>query len=746
MKSYTSKGKERVVCADESPDLDSPDNHKSGVDSFNPYDNRLIRLANLLPEAVYLTDAEGIITYVNQAGLSMFGYSSDMIVEKMSPEMFFVSRDYSRLQRNLRKCLNGTHGLAQKYTALKQNGKTFPVLVYLHPLLKNATCNGSVGLIIDTSSRKSKRDAFLTADQKIHAVLDNAPYGWILCDFQGKFIESSVSNMKGLNISDEDLVGLNICDFVDEDVRESVLRFLQKVKQEGKASGIQHIKLMNGEERSYEYKDVVVYDGEKPVAVRIFAWDITDRVRDKQALEASEARYRGVFENTGLPTVILEENLLISMVNVKFEELSGYAKNEIEEKMSLSQFIGEEAKERILRLFLDKSGDCPSEYECCIINRRGETFDMIVRFGSISSTRQMIASFTDITSLKQTETELKESREHLQQEVSLLRSSLKGCFRFGDIIGKSRVMQDVYEAIVKAAEAKANVIIYGETGTGKELVARAIHKMSSREENRFVTVNCGAIPENIIESEFFGYKKGAFTGAHADKPGYLDFADHGTLFLDEVGELSLNMQVKLLRVIDGGGFIPLGCNEIRKADVRIIAATNRNLKKLIKGRSIREDFFYRVHIIPVYLPPLRDRKEDIPLLIDHFIKTHGGPCPPITGRMMDEFLAYDWPGNVRELQNVIHRYISMRKIDFSGSPKASHSSGKVKALSLEAGNILNMMESYEKEIIEDALNRFRWNRTQAAAFLGINRKTLFIKIAKYGLNQPRYGVSKPHKK
>ncbi len=583
------------------------------------------------------------------------------------------------------------------------------------------------------------------ADQKIPALLETSTEGWILSDFQGRIIDFSISGFQDLNLSKDEVVGLNLCDFVDEGARDDVLLFLQKVKQEGKASGIQHIRLMNGEERSYEYKDVAVYEGGEPVAIRIVVRDITDKLRDRNSLVASEARYRGVFENTGLPIVILEENLLISMVNVKFEELSGYAKSEIEEKMSLFQFIEEEENERIMEHFLDESGETPTEYECRITNRRKEAFDMIVRFGNISSTRQKIASFIDITTQKQTETVLLESMDHLQKENILLRSSLKGSYRFGDIIGKSRLMQDVYEAIVKAAESRANVIIYGESGTGKELVARAIHQMSNREANRFVTVNCGAIPENIIESEFFGYKKGAFTSAHADKPGYLDFAHGGTLFLDEVGELNLNMQVKLLRVIDGGGFTPLGSTEARKADVRFIAATNRNLKDLIEGRSIREDFFYRVHIIPIYLPPLRERKEDIPLLIDHFVAAHGRPCPPITGRMMNQLLDYDWPGNVRELQNVIHRYASMKKIDITGLPGTKSSSVKGKTQTPLAGDILSMMESYEKEIIEDALKRFRWNRTQAAASLGINRKTLFIKMNKYGLSVPRHGALKPRK-
>ncbi len=187
-----------------------------------------------------------------------------------------------------------------------------------------------------------------------------------------------------------------------------------------------------------------------------------------------------------------------------------------------------------------------------------------------------------------------------------------------NIIGGSRAMQRVYELIIQAA-APASVIIYGESGTGKELVARAIHDMSDRRAHNFVTVNCGAIPENLFESEFFGYRKGAFTGAQTNKKGFLDIADGGTLFLDEVGELTLNMQIKLLRVLEGGNFIPLGSNHSKTSDLRIVAATNRNLPEMVATGAMRDDFFYRIYVIPVHLPALMERKEDLPLLIKHLI-------------------------------------------------------------------------------------------------------------------------------
>jgi PAS domain S-box-containing protein len=724
--------------------MKSLDKPKPSGHPYSAYGKDFLQLANLLPETVFTTDTNGALTYINQTGERMFGYSADLLTGE-SPEIFIAPQDRSRLKVALKKCLQGLKPSVREYAGLKQDSRAFPVQVHMRPIAKDGGRKGLIGLIVDLSEYKFLQEKLSAAQQREHYIFENMSDYWVLCDFDGNFIESSIAYRKDYNVSKDELVGLNIMDFLHADMREGVLAGLEEIRLKGKLASLSPVKLKDGDERNFACRSMAMYNDAKPVAAMILAWDVTESVRNKKALEASESRYRGVFENTGLPMIILEQDLLITMVNARFEELSGYSKNEIEGKMNISQFVADNAKENITKLFLDRTEDKSSAYECCVTNRGKEIFDMIVRCGIISSTRQMIASFTDITKRKQTETELLQNRDHLQKEVSLLRSSLKECFRFGDIIGKSQAMQEVYEAILKAAGAKANVIIYGESGTGKELTAQAIHQMSSREQNKFVTVNCGAIPESIIESEFFGYKKGAFTGAHADKLGYLDFADGGTLFLDEVGELSLNMQVKLLRVIDGGCFIPLGSLENRKTDVRIIAATHRNLRDLIKGRAMREDFFYRVHIIPIYLPPLRERKEDIPLLIDHFVKRYGGDCPPITGKILDQFLGYDWPGNVRELQNVVHRYLYMNKIDFSGSPKTQRRVGRARTQSPKAEDMLTMMESYEREVIENALARCRWNRTQAAVALGINRKTLFIKMNKYGLLQPHTGVLKPHK-
>jgi len=342
----------------------------------------------------------------------------------------------------------------------------------------------------------------------------------------------------------------------------------------------------------------------------------------------------------------------------------------------------------------------------------------------------MLYTLRDCTDRIKRETVIKEEAESLRQENIQLRSSMKERYRFRDIVGKSQAMQEVYELILKASATDANAAILGESGTGKELVARAIHELSGRREKEFVTVNCGAIPENLLESEFFGHKKGSFTGAYADKMGYLDIADGGTLFLDEVGELGLNMQIKLLRAIDGKDYMPVGTGKSKHSDFRVIAATNRNLMDFVRKGIIREDFFYRIHVIPIKLPSLRERCEDIPLLADHFMTIYvkGDKKPAIPSKIMDSMMNYSWPGNVRELQNVIRRYLSVGRWDFI---KAAYNPDRSDAP--DKYNLKVSVEDLEMKAVKKALEQSRWNRTSAAQILGISRRALFRRMKRYEL-------------
>jgi PAS domain S-box-containing protein len=346
-----------------------------------------------------------------------------------------------------------------------------------------------------------------------------------------------------------------------------------------------------------------------------------------------------------------------------------------------------------------------------------------------------IESLREVTRIKQTE-------EKLRSENLLLRSTIADRFKFKDIIGNCPGMQAVYDLILKAATSDESVLIQGESGTGKELVARAIHDASPRKDHPFVVVNCGAIPENLIESEFFGARKGAFTGAHQDKQGYLEAAENSTLFLDEIGEISPSLQVKLLRAIDGGGYSPVGSRRMFQPDVRFIAATNQDLTKMVGEGRIRSDFFYRIHVIPIHLPPLRERGEDIFLLIDHFLKrfSHGDRLRTLGREEFEMLRNHDWPGNVRELQNVLRRYVTFENLAL-GDPAGTRPPDRRRPV--QAGPapqpLKAALDAFERKFILNVLNQNRWYKTRAAKLMGVSRKTLFRKMQRHGLLETQNG-------
>lgn len=340
----------------------------------------------------------------------------------------------------------------------------------------------------------------------------------------------------------------------------------------------------------------------------------------------------------------------------------------------------------------------------------------------------VLSLVVDITDFKQREAAMKKAAESLQQENEQLRSSIDCRIRMSNIIGKSAKIQTVFDLAQRSAQQGSTTIIYGETGTGKELVAEAIHSLSDRSDGPFVPVNCAAIPGELFEREFFGHIKGAFTGAHSDKPGLLKSAHRGTLFLDEVGELDLGAQSKLLRALDSGEYTPIGSQKRETSDFQLVAATNRDLEAMVRKGTFRQDLFYRIHIVPIEVPPLRERKEDIPFLVEHFL-SHFDTVRRMPSINIAKLLLYNWPGNVRELQNVVERYVAMGNLDFLGLEEIDTPSGLDRPL----GDVplREALDRYEQQLITATLEKYSGNRTQTAMVLGLPRKTLFRKMKKH---------------
>ncbi len=337
-------------------------------------------------------------------------------------------------------------------------------------------------------------------------------------------------------------------------------------------------------------------------------------------------------------------------------------------------------------------------------------------------------------------------KKSLARENRQLRSELRQRDRDRSIIGNSAAMQRVYDLIAQVAETRANVLISGESGTGKEMAARAIHKSGDRRDLPFVALNCAAIPENLLESELFGHVKGAFTGAVQNKEGLFEVADGGTLFLDEVGELPLALQVKLLRVLQDKTIRRVGGTSDRRVDVRLIAATNRELAVEVAEGRFREDVYYRINVIEIALPPLRERREDIPLLVQHFAAkcaSELGKAPPaVSEAVLERLLAYDFPGNVRELENVLERAVALsrgERIELESlPPSVLHPAPKPGAARLPAAgaDLEQLVADYERGLLLEALERCGGVKKRAAQLLGVSFRSFRYRLEKLGLDGP----------
>ena len=331
-------------------------------------------------------------------------------------------------------------------------------------------------------------------------------------------------------------------------------------------------------------------------------------------------------------------------------------------------------------------------------------------------------------------------RQNLIEEVHSLRSALDLRYGFKGIVGQSKGLLRVLDQAARVAQRNATVLILGETGTGKELVARAIHQSSQRSSGPFIAINCGAIPRDLVESELFGYMRGAFTGALTNKSGRIESADGGTLFLDEIGELPLEAQVKLLRVLQEGELTKLGASTSAKVDVRVIAATHRNLTAMIEEGTFGEDLYYRLAVVPLTLPPLRERKEDIPELIDALFQRtkerHGLLEVRLSPAVHQRLISYRWPGNVRQLENVLERMLVLSPTDLITLDDLPEellpSSANMSQLWSDLPEKGISLEAIERELIGRALEKFAGNQTQAARYLDISRRTLIYRMEKHG--------------
>lgn len=598
---------------------------------------------------------------------------------------------------------------------------------------------------LEKNVKESKRVAKdLEKEKKFsEKVLSSLPGIFYLYDEDGNIVRWNKNHEILTGFSAEEISGRKILDWFNEEEKKYIATRIKETFTRGYSDAEGHLLIKSGKKVPYYFTAMRMMINNRKYLLGM-GTDLSKLKKSEDELRKTEEKYKQIFENAADGIYQTTPQGGFVSANPAMARILGY--DSAQELMAMVKnvrkqlYISKKFRDDFIRTI--KSQKKVSGFETQFLRKDGSQIWVSVHarpvFDQEGTLILIEGIMTDITQQKWETEELQQREAYLREENIRLRSNIKDRYKFGNIIGKSPAMQEVYELILKAAVTDANVIVYGESGTGKEMVAGEVHEMSDRKGKKFIPVHCGAIPENLMESEFFGYRKGAFTGANADKSGYFDIADGGTLFLDELGEISLNMQVKLLRVLENKGYTPVGANQAKKSDVRIIAATNRNLEKQIEKGLMREDFFYRIHILPINLPPLRKRREDIPLLVDYFINlfAKGKSTRPLSGKMHEAMLNYSWPGNVRELQNVIYRYITLNQFDIiprtetedSEFDEASKAYANKKFISFRKAT-----KNFEKNLLTEALEDNQWHREKAAASLELPPRTFYRKIKRYGL-------------
>lgn len=550
-------------------------------------------------------------------------------------------------------------------------------------------------------------------------ILQNIPLGIIVVDSQCNITYMNDYTLNVLNKNLNDVLGIPIQNILPNSELPNVMK--NRKKELGK---IHHV------------CGNIVISNSTPILSNnniIGSLTVFQDISELIGLKELNEKFKKILETSHDLICFIDENRKVSYINPMYKKIF-----DIEE----SKIIGKD--------LIDIS---PNGYRLRVFNSKKAIENVILTKNDVNILCTIEPIFIDnlfkgVISISKTVNEIKDiakKLEHSEAELNYYKSELKRhnelSGSFNNIIGNSSSLKDILVTVDKASASTSTVLIRGESGTGKELIAKAIHNNSSRNDKPFVRVNCAAIPENLIESELFGYEKGAFTGAVKSKPGKLNIADTGTLFLDEIGDMPKSMQVKLLRVLQEREFESVGGLVTQKVDIRIIAATNRNLEEMIKEREFREDLYYRLNVIPIMLPPLRKRKEDINLLVEHFIKNLSKKLDKSVNNIdktsLYYLMNYQWPGNIRELENIIERAINMcdgNIITAKDLPiYITNIEPKNDSISIDENSPIFKLETYEKKIITLAMKKYK-SYNKAGKALGITHRTVALKCKKYGIN------------
>lgn len=574
-----------------------------------------------------------------------------------------------------------------------------------------------------TSFNMEQIDAFIE-ESKIanEQILESVPIGILVIDLYENIITINDYALSIIEKKHEEVIGKNVKDIIPNSNLPKIMR--SKIKQFGLIQYVNNKTTMVNRSPIFMNQKVIG-------AVAVFQ-DVSDIVGMKELNE----KFSKILESSHDMICFLDEFGKVNYVNPAYKKHF---------PLHSENIIGKDIEEISPKGLRAKVFKTKKLIENVVHTREG--IDVITKVDPIfidGNFKGVISTSKPINEIKELLSKLRKSEEELNYYKEEFQKQLSQNSSFKDIIGSSSTLRDMLYICQKASKSTSTALIRGESGTGKELIAKAIHNNSSRKHKPFVRVNCAAIPENLLESELFGYEKGAFTGALKNKPGKFAIANEGTIFLDEIGDMPLSMQVKLLRVLQEREIESLGAIEPQKIDVRVIAATNRNLENMIKEGKFREDLYYRLNVLSIQLPPLRDRKEDLSLLVEHFIeKINKKLNIGIKGIQKDALIHlydYSWPGNIRELENVIERAMNLcdgEYISVKDLPYYMQNSIPIEknAMKFDENNILPF-EEYEKQIITLAMKKYK-SFNKAGKALGLTHRTISLKCKKYGIEIPK---------
>ena len=714
---------------------------------------------NRCSDAAYWVGPDAKFIYVNQAASDTLGYTRDellnMSVHDIDPD--FQQDVWPGHWKEIRE--KGSFVFESRHRA--KDGTIIPVEISVN-YLKFGDKEYNCVFAHDIRDRKKSEITLKKSEATLGSIFRAAPTGiGLVCDRIIKKANKRLCEMLGY--TPDELIDQNArmiyptqedYDWVG-DVK------YKQIRERGTGTVETRWKCKDGKIIDVILSSTPLNPNNLSEGVTFTALDITDRKRALNGLEESERRFRGLYENMRDGIVSVELTGEILNYNPAYQRMLGYPDDELK-KLAYQDITPEKWHEMEARIIAEQvmARGYSDLYEKEYITRDGTIIPIELRaylnYDNDGKPSNMWAFVRDITKRKRAENalrdamaEVQELKDRLQDENIYLREEIKDHIKYDRIIGRSEVLDNILEKVSQVAVTDASVLIYGETGTGKELIARAIHERGLRKDHPMIKVNCASIPKDLFESEFFGHIKGAFTGAYKDRIGRFQLADGGTLFLDEIGEIPLELQSKLLRVLQEGELERVGEEITHTVDVRIIASTNRHLEEEIMKGKFRQDLYFRLSVFPIEVAPLRKRKEDIPLLAEHFLEIAcrriGIPKPALTNSHIGQLQGHDWPGNVRELQNIIERSVIASRggifriiIPSDDVRQASRQAPSKTKLTFKSGDILTQNDLREIEIdnITAALKMARgriYGPNGAAAMLGIKPTTLASRIKALGI-------------